>query len=98
MRISLELELSLDQLADLFKERRWLYATEDCYGLPDQEALKAQLRRLSARIHESDDLAMVSSGRLALARNYLSNEDNNYEVLLSIGYLDVVEDEEAAGV
>lgn len=92
-KYELDMELSLERLAELFRERAWLYANGSCFGVPGPEELKSQICKLARALDESKGgLAMVSGGRLAVAVDPIS--DGGYEVLLSIGYLNPEEGDE----
>jgi len=89
MRYVRDLDLPLEDVAEIFKKHDWLYAVGNCYGVPDANELGVHIWRLLASIDVDKDF--IQSGRLALVRDQYN--PSTFQVFLNLGYL-YAEDEE----
>lgn len=79
----LDLDMGLDQMARVFRDNGWEYATNGTYGVPDQDALGSMIATLVSEMDERN-LSYVRRGRIALVRDPEVN--GTFQVLLVAGY------------
>ncbi|WP_026415402.1 hypothetical protein [Actinomadura oligospora] len=84
MRLELDMDMSLEEVAEIFEEQGWLYGGPNVFGVPTGKDLAAQVSLLASDA-ESGDLDYVHSGRIALVRD--PDVAGVYQALLTIGYV-----------
>ncbi|WP_433332570.1 hypothetical protein [Spirillospora sp. CA-294931] len=84
MRIMLDADMPLKDVAQIFEDQDWEYGGPDRYGIPTNDDLATQIGRLAAEM-ENRDLDYLHSGRIALVRD--PEVDGTFQVLLTVGYL-----------
>lgn len=91
MMMKFDGDLSIEEIADMFREHEWPYAVPGCYGIPGGDDIVRQLVRMVHEIEEND-WDYLPSGRLALVRD--DKVRNTFHVLINVGYLYTGPDEE----
>lgn len=80
----LDMDMPLDEVAEIFYENEWGYAAHGTFGFPDEDGIAAQLMALAIDVDEKD-LDYMYQGRLALVRDPEIN--GAFQIAIVVGYL-----------
>ncbi|TDB90929.1 hypothetical protein E1264_03740 [Actinomadura sp. KC216] len=80
----LDMDMGLDDVADVFRQNGWEYAARGVYGVPEAEDLSRQVMVLAAEL-DRNETDYIHQGRLAVLRDPEVN--GTCQVALIVGYL-----------
>lgn len=80
----LDMDMDMSSLREIFEQQNWEYAARGTYGLPDEDALAAQMVAIAQEMDEADS-PYQHQGRIGLSRD--PKIPGAYQVQLNLGYL-----------